>query len=72
MITHSPKTPSRFVTFVIRDESPFIHLQEPVRKRTVQIALTDEQLLALQLRCTGVSAGTPIYEEISDCFMDDE
>lgn len=37
------------LTVIIRDISPFIHLQEPCTHRTVQIPLTDEQVHLLRM-----------------------
>jgi hypothetical protein len=37
------------LTVVIRDISPFVHLQEPCTYRTVHIPLTDEQVHSLRL-----------------------
>lgn len=37
------------LTVIIRDISPFIHLQEPCTFRTVHIQLTDEQIHLLRM-----------------------
>lgn len=37
------------LTVVIRDDTPFIHLQEPPGFRTVDIKLTPEQMALLEL-----------------------
>ena len=68
---HSPsrKRGYRYATnklkVIIRDDSPFIHLQEPVRHRVVEIALTDEQIELLRLNYTGNVGDTEHFEEIS-------
>ena len=38
------------LTVIIRDERPFIHLQEPCKYRTVHIELTNEQIDKLNMR----------------------
>lgn len=54
-----------YLTFVIRDNAPFIHMQEPPRHRTVAIRLTQEQRQQLILKATGSSGKTQHFEEIS-------
>lgn len=53
------------LTVVIRDESPLIHIGEPVRFRTAVIELTESQRAALSLRQVSTIKGMPIHEEIS-------
>ena len=60
-----------FMTVVIRDESPLIHLNEPVSHRTVKILLTEEQRKALELRQVGINMGSPIYESYSMCILEE-
>jgi hypothetical protein len=38
------------LTVIIRDQSPFIHLQEPCSYRTVHIVLTEDQIKELIFR----------------------
>lgn len=72
MSEHNPRSPGRIMTFIIRDDSPFIHMQEPVTCRSVQVTLTPEQQQAIAVRCTGTIAGRPIYEEVRECFLEPE
>ena len=51
------------LTVIIRDEEPFIHLQEPCRYRTVHIELTEEQVSALR---------TNGDEQVGQCFIEPE
>lgn len=62
--------PERTVTFVIRDDSPFFHMQEPPTKRTVRIQLTNDQLSQLSLYRTGKIDGKTTYETVSQCFLE--
>jgi len=64
--------PDVTLTVVIADNSPFIHMQEPVRKRTVHIPLEQGQLDLLRLAWTGKSGGKDHYEGISDCWLEDK
>lgn len=66
-----PKLGPECVTFVIRDIMSFVHLQEPVQHRTVQIALTESQRNQLRLRYLGKVSGSPVFEEISQVFVDE-
>lgn len=61
---------SRFLTVIIRDNSPFIFMQEPPTHRSVTIELTDEQLNSLKLNYIGVSCGQEYYESISKAFLE--
>ena len=63
------KQPGKILTVVIRDYSPVIHLDEPVRRRTVRIELTEQQRAALALRNTH---GLDGYEEISQVILEPE
>ena len=62
--------PGRILTVVIRDDSPFVHMQEPVRHRTVRIELTDAQIEQLRMRQTGTVMGVPMYEDVAQCFLE--
>jgi len=61
---------------VIRDNSPFINMKEPVNHRHVTIGLTKEQQEKLALKMTGTRPSSEIgtmiedYEEVSSCFFD--
>jgi hypothetical protein len=54
---------------VIADTAPFQVLQEPIRHRVVDIALTNKQREQLRLQRTGTSSGRPIYENISAVYV---
>lgn len=58
------------MTVVIADDSRFIHLQEPVQHRTVQIKLTDEQRRLIALHHVGRLGKTDIFESISSCWIE--
>jgi hypothetical protein len=64
------KIPKVKLTVVIRDESPFLHLQEPVTHRSVVIWLTEGQLDQLALHCTGRIGGSDLFESLSQCFLE--
>ena len=64
------RSPGKFLTVVIADDSRFIHLQEPVLHRSVQIELTEEQQQQLALRWTGALGKTDIFETVSRCFIE--
>jgi hypothetical protein len=59
------------LTVIIRDESP-LFIQEPVVYRSVQILLTAEQQEQLKLRETWICNGIPVFETISQCFLEEE
>jgi len=65
------RIPAVRLTVVIRDESPLIHMQEPVNHRTVHIELTQEQREQLALKCVGRAGGTDLYEQIASAFLED-
>jgi hypothetical protein len=44
--------------------------QQPYRRRTVQIKLTEEQRQALTPRYTGHSSGKPTHEEILQAWLE--
>lgn len=56
---------------IIRDESPLLHLNEPVSHRTIKIRLTEEQHEALKLRQIGTDRGAPIFEAYSMCILEE-
>jgi len=60
------------LTVIMRDDSPMIFYQEPVRHRTVHIALTPGQQRQLEPRITGTNGGREIREEIAMCFLEEE
>jgi hypothetical protein len=59
------------LTVIIRDDSPFMHLQEPPRHRSVTLYFTPEQRKELKLRSIGRVGGEEFFEEISQCFIED-
>ena len=59
------------LTVIIRDDSPFMYLQEPPRHRSVNIEFTPEQAEQLKLKSIGRSGGQEWFEEISQCFIED-
>lgn len=65
-----PIFPRNLLTVIIRNDGPMIHCGDSPSYRSVQIELTDEQVRKLELRCTGSTAGSPEYEEISKCFIE--
>lgn len=62
----------RVLCVIIADHSRFVLMQEPVRHRSVAIRLTASQMETLRLRYTGTNGGTPMYEEISSVFLEEE
>jgi hypothetical protein len=67
----SPKPPAATqLTVIVRDYSPVVFMEDPVRHRSVRIALTPEQVEQLALRWTGTQGGSSLYEEISHCFLE--
>lgn len=65
------KIPKVKLTVVIRDDSAFIHQQEPIVHRTVHVDLTQDQLKQLTLYEVGKVGKTPIFESISQSFLED-
>ena len=63
--------PSQTLTVIIRDDGPFVHMQEPCTYRTVHIELTDNQLEKLKLLNTYQVCGTDGYESICKCFLEE-
>ena len=59
------------LTVIIRDESPFMYLQEPPRHRSVSIEFTPEQKEKLELKSIGWNGGQEWFEEISHCFIEE-
>lgn len=62
--------PSGRLTFVLRNEAPFIHMSEPCTYRTVRIELTPEQLEQVALRYTDTCGRIDHYEMISQIIME--
>ena len=60
----------KVLTVIIRDVSPFMHLQEPPTYRSVQIELTPEQREKLSLAWVASSGFTDYHEEVSQCFFE--
>lgn len=65
------KIPNVKLTVIIKDESPFICQQEPILHRTVHVNLTEGQLKELALYEVGKVGKTPIFESISQAFLED-
>ena len=61
----------KILTVILTDYSPLHHAQEPAKHRTVHIALTEDQLIDLNPKQTHTIDGKPIYEEISQCFIEE-
>ena len=59
------------LTVIIRDISPFVHLNGPVGLRTVRIELTKEQEEKLKLRSIGYINGVETFEEYSACILEE-
>jgi len=59
------------LTVIIRDESP-LNIEEPCAYRSVSILLTAEQQEQLNLRETRKVSSEPMFEVISQCFLEDE
>lgn len=64
------RVPSKRLRVVIRNDAPLIHCQDHPAYRSVEIELTADQIKLLALKCVGVTGGTPIYEDISQCFLE--
>lgn len=62
--------PNVLLRVIIRDDSPFMHMQEPPYKRVVTLQLTDEQIELLRLKWISKFGSTDYYENISDCFLE--
>jgi len=62
--------PSNKLTVIIRDDSPLIFTDSPPAFRSVQIELTEEQVIALMLKHTGTSGATQYFETIAQCFIE--
>lgn len=62
--------PTGKVTFVIRDEAPFVHMQEPVSHRTVSIELTPWQMELLALKFTHSIGVNRFHEDVSSVFLE--
>ena len=62
--------PTGKLTFVIRDEAPFVHMQEPVSHRTVSIELTPWQMELLALKFTHSIGVNRFHEDVSSVFLE--
>jgi len=64
------------LTFIIADTwGPILHAQYtgqtiPIRKRTVTIDLTSEQVNKLNLQKTGTNKGKDVFEEVEDVIVE--
>lgn len=68
--TVPPLFPSNQLTVIIRDEGPFVHMQQPPVLRSVRITLTPEQVQQLALYyCHGVGKDL-FHEVVSHCFIE--
>ena len=72
-MTHKPfLLPGDFLTVVIRDDAPFVHLQASPSYRSVRVLLSWEQREALKLHHTDTRGGDNHgYESIDRCFIED-
>jgi hypothetical protein len=64
------RTPGNQVTVIIRNDAPLIHCVDSPSFRTVRIALTPEQVNALELEWVSTSNGIDHYEEISKMILE--
>jgi hypothetical protein len=62
----------RFLTVVLRDIAPMVHLNEPVNHRSVRIELTENQRKILSLNNTHTIGGIEFYENISLAILEEE
>ena len=58
------------LTVIIRDDGPMIHCGDSPSYRSVQLNLTDEQVVALSRRQTHSSGGVEYFEQYSRCFIE--
>ena len=65
------KYPGHKLTVIIRDDAPWIHMQQSPRMRSVSILLNEYQRKQLMLAHTGKIGGKDIFEEIDRCFIED-
>lgn len=65
------KYPGLKLTVIIRDDSPWIHMQHSPQLRSVSIMLNEYQRKQLMLACTGKIGGRLIFEKIDRCFIED-
>ena len=65
-----PKPPRR-LTVIMRNESPFIHMQKPCSYRRVTRSLTEEQTRLLTPRQTGQHQGVMEFEECSFVMLEE-
>lgn len=68
MTVDSPK-PKR-LTIIIRDNSPAVHLNEPVSFRRVTIELTEDQAKQLEMKPTHSNGMNQYFEETSHAFLE--
>lgn len=59
------------LTVLIRDDGPMIHCGDSPSYRSVQLKLTDEQIVALSRRQTHSSGGVEYFEQYSRCFIEE-
>lgn len=64
------KLPGTLLTVVIRDDGPMIFCGDSPTYRSVQLALTTEQLEQLRLRLIGRSGEVYHYESVSKVFIE--
>lgn len=70
MRTPGWKLPGTLLTVVIRDDGPMIFCGDSPTYRSVQLALTTEQLEQLRLRLIGRSGKACHYESVSKAFIE--
>ena len=66
------RTVSKFLTVILRDDSPLIHAGDRPSYRSVRVELTEDQVSAIAPKQTGRVAGKPMFESISQCFIESE
>jgi hypothetical protein len=67
----NPIRPEKVIlTFIVRDISPLLFLNDLPVKRTIQLELTEEQLKKLNLRWVGFDGGKDVYESLAEVFME--
>ena len=68
--TRLPRLPGKYLTVIIRDCAPYVHMQEPLGHRAIRIELTDEQRRQLALRWTHTIGTEEGYEEVSQVILE--
>lgn len=69
-MSKGPIYPGNKLTVIIRNDAPMIHCGDSPSYRSVQIALTEEQMQKLRLNYAHSSGGNDFHEDISKCFIE--